>query len=254
MGQPAAVVETPLHVQSNIQRIPLNDLVHDPKNPRVHDTRNMEGIRRSLGEHGQVEPLVVQAGSMMVVGGNGRLEAMGQLGWTHADCVVLELTDTQARRLSITLNRTGELAEWDASVLAQHLDELSSADADFDVEGLGFSDEEYMKLIADFGGVVVGGVNLDPSAPQGPLSTDGNQPLVPAGMQPAHLPSSHVRMVQLFFNEQTMPQFRTWCAKLAEEYGTDNLTDTVHECLRRVAHARGWPDGGEGPGEPDPKE
>jgi ParB-like chromosome segregation protein Spo0J len=216
-----------------VTRIALTDLGHDPANPRLHDARNITTIQNSLREHGQVEPLVVQAGTMMVIGGNGRMDAMTALGWTEADCVVLDVDDTQARRMAIALNRSGELAEWDFGVLAKHLDALG-ADDDFDPGDLGFSDDEYMRLLADFAVNEAGQEGDDSGAESSPDAT------LPAGTQPAHLPSSDVRMIQLFFNDETEPLVRVWAKRLAEEYGTDNLTDTVYECMRRVARGRGW--------------
>jgi hypothetical protein len=43
------------------------------------------------------------------------------------------------------------------------------------------------------------------------------------------MPSSHIRMVQLFFTEETEPVFRGWARQLASKYGTDNITDTVYK-------------------------
>ncbi len=64
-----------------IQRVPLDSLHLDPANARAHDTRNLAAIEASLARFGQAEPLVVQAGTRRVIGGNGRLVAMGKLGW-----------------------------------------------------------------------------------------------------------------------------------------------------------------------------
>jgi ParB-like chromosome segregation protein Spo0J len=87
-----------------IRRATLGELHLDQSNARLHGERNLEAIRASLARFGQAEPLVVQKGTGRVVGGNGRLVAMKTLGWTHADVVELELTDTQATALGIALN------------------------------------------------------------------------------------------------------------------------------------------------------
>lgn len=63
-----------------IETVPLAQLVLDPENARLHPDANLEAIRGSLGLFGQVEPLVVQAGTHRVIGGNGRLAAMRDLG------------------------------------------------------------------------------------------------------------------------------------------------------------------------------
>jgi len=130
----------------NVEQVLLSDLRGDPKNPRKHDDRNMRAIADSLRLHGQVEPLVVQQSSMMLIAGNGRAAAMKSLGWTHATVALLDVSDREARELSIRLNRTGELASWNDDVLAQHLKDL---DALAYGEDFGFNEEDLESLVAE---------------------------------------------------------------------------------------------------------
>jgi DNA modification methylase len=110
-----------------IQRVATASLQFWPQNARSHGPLNMEAIKASLTAFGQAEPLVVQASSRQVIGGNGRLAAMRELGWTECDVVELDLDDTKAAALSLALNRTSELASWDEPVLAKVLQELDAA-------------------------------------------------------------------------------------------------------------------------------
>lgn len=82
-----------------IRRVPIEDLILDPANARTHDDTNLAAIEGSLRRFGQAEPLVVQASTKRVVGGNGGLAVMRQVGWTECDVVELELDDTQATAL-----------------------------------------------------------------------------------------------------------------------------------------------------------
>jgi hypothetical protein len=134
-----------------IETLPLASLVADPRNPRTHDEKNLQAITDSLRKHGQVEPLLVQASTRMVVAGNGRMAAMRSLGWREAQVVLLDVSDQQARQLSIQLNRTGELAGWDAEVLQAHLRELDAlGDTGWNAEEYGFSDADLTALFAEF--------------------------------------------------------------------------------------------------------
>jgi hypothetical protein len=72
-----------------IRRVPLSELHEDLSNARAHGPENLDAIAASLARWGQAEPLVVQAGSRRVIGGNGRLAAMRKLGWTECDVVEL---------------------------------------------------------------------------------------------------------------------------------------------------------------------
>jgi DNA modification methylase len=128
----------------NIKVVALDSLQLDPSNVRTHGTRNMESICASLTRFGQAEPLVVQQRTSRVIGGNGRLQAMRQLGWTECEVVELDLDDLQATSLSIALNRTGELAGWDEPALAQLLEQLRQEDS---LDGVGFSEHDIDALV-----------------------------------------------------------------------------------------------------------
>lgn len=125
-----------------IETVPIGDLVEDPGNARVHGTKNRKAIRGSLDEFGQVEPLVVQAGSNRVIGGNGRLAEMRELGVDQVHVVYLEVNDEVARDLAVALNRTGELAEWDFERLAEIVRE-----SEVNFEALGWDADEIETLL-----------------------------------------------------------------------------------------------------------
>jgi DNA modification methylase len=129
-----------------IKCVPIDSLHLDPANARVHDTLNLEAIISSLKRFGQAEPLVVQAKTGRVIGGNGRLVAMKKLGWSECEVVELEVDDLTSCALGIALNRTAELAGWDEKTLVKLLEELRTEDA---LDGVGFSDEDIDTLIAE---------------------------------------------------------------------------------------------------------
>lgn len=115
------------------ETVELDALKLDPKNSRVHDKKNLRAIRVSLEEFGQVLPLVVQRSSGMLVGGNARLVVMREMGMTQCEIVYVDEDDDRSRALSIALNRTGELARWDFSALADVMEKVT-----FDWESLGW--------------------------------------------------------------------------------------------------------------------
>ncbi len=129
-----------------IRRVALDALHLDPANARQHGERNLDAIRASLARFGQAEPLVVQKGTGRVVGGNGRLVAMRALGWTHADVVELDLSETQATALGIALNRTAELAEWDLPTLGRLLESLQ---LEGELDGVGYDEAELQGVLDD---------------------------------------------------------------------------------------------------------
>ena len=139
----------------DIVSAPLDSLHLDPANARTHGDRNLDAIRASLATFGQVEPLVVHRPTKRVIGGNGRLAAMRALGWTHADIVELDVSETQATALGIALNRTAELAEWDLPSLGALLQSLP------DLDGVGFDAKELQEVLDSLLAGQAIGVNED---------------------------------------------------------------------------------------------
>jgi len=127
-----------------IERVPLDSLVLDPANARLHGGTNLDAIQASLRRFGQAEPLVVRREDRLVIAGNGRLAAMKALGWTGCDVVLLDVGQLDATALAIALNRTAELASWDDAVLGKLLTHLQAEGA---LAGTGFTDDEVATLL-----------------------------------------------------------------------------------------------------------
>lgn len=125
-------------------RVKVADLVLDPDNARKHDGKNLRAIKASLIEFGQVLPLVVEKGSKRVLGGNGTLRAMRALGWTECDVVEVDQHGPRASALSVALNRTAELADWDDDKLKAA---LRSQMLEFDLEALGWEEIELRRKL-----------------------------------------------------------------------------------------------------------
>ena len=237
----------------------IADLVHDPENPRAHSKENISAIKNSIKTHGQVEPLVVQKSTKMVIAGNARLGVMREMGMKKVKVVMLDVSDTDARKLSISLNRSGELASWNEGVLASHLEALALIDDSFFPESLGFSGEEMSELLASFGGDVDAFEFAPPEdicrAPAGALQISFGGDVDAFEFAPPEEDSvdekaddfddfseddsvdeqpSNVRMVQLFFNDDTIEAFQSRVRFLSKVYGTSNITDTVFQCIENA--------------------
>jgi DNA modification methylase len=156
-----------------IRRVALEDLYADPANARAHPPENLSAIEASLRRFGQAEPLVVQAGTGRVIGGNGRLAAMRSLGWSESDVVEVDVDDVTATALGIALNRSGDLAAWDEPALAKVLEALRDADA---LDGVGYSPSDIATLLAAVQGEPQNTVedHGPPEPPENPVSRIGD--------------------------------------------------------------------------------
>lgn len=129
-----------------LQQVPIDTLVLDPTNARLHNDRNKDSVRASIKEFGQVEVLVVQKGTNRVIGGNCRLQEMRRLGHDKVWIAEVDVDDKKANKLALALNRTGELAQWDDEMLGKLLGELET---EGDLSGIGWSDVEMDKILSD---------------------------------------------------------------------------------------------------------
>jgi hypothetical protein len=115
----------------------IEKLRFDENNARKHDAKNIDAIAKSLARFGQRKPIVV-VGDGTIVAGNGTVEAAKQLGWTEivAARIPWRWTPEEIKAYALADNRTAELAEWDATILAEQLLELDAVG--WDVSDLGF--------------------------------------------------------------------------------------------------------------------
>lgn len=107
------------NIQCDGQVVRLDSLTPDPLNARLHPERNMDAIMDSLCLYGQRAPLVIRQETMVVAAGNGRLEAMRNLGWSVCAVSIRPMTDAEFHGFALADNRTAELARWDFEVVAK---------------------------------------------------------------------------------------------------------------------------------------
>ncbi len=118
-----------------------------------HPEPNLKGIKDSLQQFGQVEPLCVRRATREVIGGNGRLAVMRAMGWLECDAVFLDVDEPTAKALSLALNRTAQTAEWDMDKVSAMLRELEKTP--LQIDKLGWDEKEIATLLLPKGGEVV---------------------------------------------------------------------------------------------------
>ena len=115
----------------------LGDLKSDPRNARRHTPRNVGLIEDALHEVGTGRSIVIDENNV-VLAGNATIEAAASAGIERVQIVDTDgetliavrrtdLTAKQKQRLALLDNRTAELAEWDADVIADMLREDEAA-------------------------------------------------------------------------------------------------------------------------------
>jgi len=121
----------------------ISSLRPDAANARKHSSKNLTAIAGSLTIFGQQKPIVVSAAGI-ILAGNGTVEAALSLGWSEIAVVTApaDWDANMAKAFALADNRTAELAEWDANVLASQLVDLNTDGWDVTELGFNLPDEE----------------------------------------------------------------------------------------------------------------
>jgi DNA modification methylase len=136
-----------LNIVESVEHWSLQRLIPYAKNARTHDDTQVSQIAGSIAEFGFVNPILV-GDDNIIIAGHGRLMAAQQLGLDTVPVIVLHhLTEAQRRALVIADNKIAENAGWNDELLKLELEELG--DLGFDLDVIGFSDEELDELLGN---------------------------------------------------------------------------------------------------------
>lgn len=130
----------------NIKNIKIGELTPYEKNTKKHDAKQIANVAESIQQYGFVQPLVVDAHNVVVIG-HCRLLAAKKLNMTEVPCVCVDdLTDDQVRALRIVDNKSNE-SPWDFDLLGDELADIDLSGFDFDF-GIDLP-EESKKIVED---------------------------------------------------------------------------------------------------------
>ena len=200
----------------SLRMVPASDLRPNPKNWRTHPKAQADALRGVLAEVGLADACLARElpdGSLMLIDGHLRAETLGD---GEVPVLVLDVNEAEADKILATLDPLAAMADSDAAKFEELLHTVNT------------SSQALQELIAE-------------TAAQAGLYEDLDKPLSEEGDEPSdedeadEPPPSGVRMVQLFLDESNIGEFQDACTKLAEEYATENITDTVLEAVRRAS-------------------
>jgi hypothetical protein len=190
-----------------MEKVDIKQVRSNPDNPRVIKDYKFKKLVKSIKEFPQMlelRPIVVNK-EMIVLGGNMRLRACEAAGLKEVPVIFADNL-TPEQEIEFVVKDNSSFGEWDWDVLANQWNTDNLKDWGLDIPK--WEDTE------DFDSDVVdtGDYDFPEEAVEG----------------------SHVKMVQLFLNTQTEPLFKEWELELRKIFGTDNLTDTVYEAVKKL--------------------
>ena len=134
---------------TEMQLVPLSQLVPYVNNARTHSPEQLTKLRSSLREFGFINPVIIDR-DFNVIAGHGRIAAAKEEGITEVPCVFVDyLTEAQKKAYILADNRMALDAGWDEELLRIEIESLQGAD--FDVSLTGFGEDEIADLFAGDG-------------------------------------------------------------------------------------------------------
>jgi len=143
------VVNAALGCVRNLQvrLVPIEKLIPYIRNSRTHTDQQVAQVAASIRESGWTNPILIRP-DLVVIAGHARLLAARKLGLVEVPTIELSgLSEAQCRALAIADNQLAiNGAGWDEEMLRIELAALQ--EEDFDVNLLGFEDDELARLLA----------------------------------------------------------------------------------------------------------
>lgn len=127
----------------------IDRLIPSARNARTHSEAQVAEIAGSMSAFGFIVPVVVdQEGG--IVAGHGRLLAARKLRLERVPVIIVDhLSELEKRTFALADNKIAMNAGWDDDLLRVELGSLQ--DDGFDLESLGFSEEDFNELLDQLG-------------------------------------------------------------------------------------------------------
>lgn len=241
---------TELQQQVTNSYVPVALIDPNPRNYNIHPPEKINRIANSLQRFGQPRSVTVQklAGSdrYMMQAGHSVLAAAKQLGWAQLRCDIIPADWNPAMVLAFLVaeNELRDGSQENDEALASILEEVFRFNPTY-TEAAGFTDKELEDIFSQLyppntlsPGAAVSLGSIGSFGSNGynysveHLGTAGETAGTGDGYPLATPPPSHVRMVQLFLNLETIVPFTEMLSNLAGHFGTTNTTDTVMEAVK----------------------
>ena len=125
---------------------PVDRVVPYPNNPRLHTEDEVHRLAEFIVQVGFLKPIEVDEAGVILTGHRRRLAAL-ELGMPEVPVVQhTHLSEAEKRAYRVADNRLTLEGEWDEAALREEAEFMR--DAGWDLEGLGFTDDEIAAALA----------------------------------------------------------------------------------------------------------
>lgn len=188
------------------KKIAIKKLISNEDNPRYIGEAKFKKLVKSIQDFPEMlekRPIIVDE-NFVVLGGNMRLKACLKAGFTEVWVEQVKDWTEEQKKQFIIKDNVG-FGDWDWDILGNKWVAGDLQDWGLDVPNwetdIEFADDDDIDDEFDY---------------------------------PDDIEKSHVRMIQLFFNDKTEPIFKQLELKARKELDTDNVTDSVFKLFKQV--------------------
>lgn len=123
-------------------------LIMDPRNPQLHDARNLKAIADSLRRFGQDQPLIYRRKDGVIIKGNGRyMAARTKLRWEWIAAIAMDDPVVEAAARGVADNQASRLSDVDDTLMGIVLQTIKESDEEL-AALVGYTERETDALIA----------------------------------------------------------------------------------------------------------
>lgn len=128
-----------------IIKIKMVDIVPYENNVKLHPKQQIEQIKKSIVDFGNNDPIAVDENNV-IIEGHGRYEALKELGYEEAECIVLTgLTEDQKNAYRLVHNKLTMNSDFDMKGLEEELKNIDIDLTAFDFDPFNMDEEEKEK-------------------------------------------------------------------------------------------------------------
>lgn len=113
--------------------VPLSKLKPAEYNPRTIDDSALDGLKESMTQFGNLQPIVWNKKTGNVVSGHQRLKVLLSEGVQDANCIVIDVDEVQERAINVSMNNPHIAGRFERDGLA---DLISSIQDHIDIEAI----------------------------------------------------------------------------------------------------------------------
>jgi len=155
-----------------VERTSIKSITPYARNSRTHSDEQVAQIAASIKEWGFTTPILIDTDGE-IIAGHGRLLAAQRLGLEEVPTMTAKgWSEAQKRAYVIADNKLALNAGWNDEMLKIELDGLK--ELDFDLDLVGFSDDELAKLLQEPEKEGLTDEDDVPEAPEKPITVEGD--------------------------------------------------------------------------------